>query len=625
VGPDGSKAGADPRGLVLSGQDLNFEVLELVGKGAFGTVYRASMRGAEGFAKTVALKVLNPGLGAVGEMGSRLRDEARMLGLVRHRALVHVDGLVELGGRPTLVMEYIEGADLKALIGLGPVPPGPALEITGEVAAALHAASSAKGHDGQALRLLHRDIKPANVRLTPLGEVKVLDFGVARGDFAAREAATLEFAFGTPDYMAPERLVQHDCAAGDIYAVGAVLYEMITGEPLGRASTLQGRHDEFVRKRLGHLRRCLLGDDEALTPEPGRELATELCAFVGSTLAFSIDARPRAREVERACARLRQRVGGETLRDWAEEEVPSASSAAALHDGDRLAGTVLSTAASTNAGGWLDSSRDEAVDDNEPPTVSPLPDVSATAVLGRSGLAGPIDLSGIDEGSAAAGPATSTGEDTGDVPTESGADDSGSGDVPPPQAARAVRSRPPHITTSSLAAPAPIAPPPPQTRRFGGWFVGGALVVAAGLVGVVLFALDVRTPSSPPAPTPMAVTPPPPAPVVIEAEALVEPVEPPSAQRKRSASGGAVRADAAAPPVEAADLNAHVSLTGDAATAWLTSTEGQFPMGDVPPGSYQIQVQFPDRAPVSGGRVKVAAGQSVVLECTTAAQRCTAR
>ena len=154
-------------------ENRRYEVLGVLGRGGFGTVYRAQLLGQGGFRKAVALKVLNPDMTGVAEVASRLRDEARILGLVRHRALVQVDGLVQLDGRWAVVMEYVPGVDLRVLLRGGPVPVGPALEVAGEVAGALNAAYSAKGPDGSPLRLLHRDIKPGNVLVTAMGEVKV--------------------------------------------------------------------------------------------------------------------------------------------------------------------------------------------------------------------------------------------------------------------------------------------------------------------------------------------------------------------------------------------------------------------------------------------------------------------
>ena len=89
-----------------------YQILGVIGKGGFGTVYKAQLLGEGGFKRTVALKVLNADMREMEDVASRLRDEARLLGLLRHRAILGVDGLVRLNGRWTVVMEFIDGADL---------------------------------------------------------------------------------------------------------------------------------------------------------------------------------------------------------------------------------------------------------------------------------------------------------------------------------------------------------------------------------------------------------------------------------------------------------------------------------------------------------------------------------
>ena len=286
-----------------------YEVLHTVGTGGMGTVYRARLRGAGDFEKDVALKILNESEEDDAEdIARRLRDEARILGLIRHRAVVHVDGLVRLGGRWTVVMEYIHGVDLQQLATLvGAVPVGPALEIVGEVASALHIAYHTIGPDGRELRLLHRDIKPANVRLTPVGEVKVLDFGVARADFDNREAETRQGGFGSMGYVPQERIDGVDVPAGDVYSLGVVLYEMLSGERYGQAYLVSKKHAEKLEEKLARL-------GERGVSEATREL-------LRSMLAFEPDGRPTAREVERRAVQLRAEVPGDSLRDWAEERV----------------------------------------------------------------------------------------------------------------------------------------------------------------------------------------------------------------------------------------------------------------------------------------------------------------
>lgn len=319
-----------------------YEVLAVLGAGGFGTVYRARFVGDVGFSKEVALKVLNADMADVDEVAARLRDEARVLGLLRHRAIVHVDRLVLLDGRWTIVMEYVEGVSLSRLIRQGRVPVAAALEIVSEVAAALHVAFARPGPNGQPLHLLHRDIKPSNIQLTPYGEVKVLDFGIARAEFEARESLTRSLSYGTPEYMSPERLdMAADGPEGDIYALGVVLLEMISGRPVGRSSARQDRHEEKIRDAL-----TTLNDVTGVT--------AAVRALITSMLSWDPSARPTAGDVERIAVRLRNLHHDEPLRTWTETIIPALLAAPVLVEEnasalkENLSGATLTERASSD-------------------------------------------------------------------------------------------------------------------------------------------------------------------------------------------------------------------------------------------------------------------------------------
>ena len=303
-----------------------YRILGTIGKGGFGTVYKAELLGEGGFVKTVALKVLNAEVAQMDEVAQRLRDEARVLGLVHHRAMVKVDGLVKLDGRWTIVMEYVEGVDFKKLIG-DDIPQGPALEMITEIASALRSAYEQLGPDGKPLCMLHRDIKPSNLALTAAGEVKVLDFGTARGNFASREARTEQLAFGTVDYMSPERMEFIDLPAGDIYALGVVLYEMLAGQSLGRTSP---RPDKHALKR-----------QEAVDALVAKGCNEGVVALVRDMLAFEAADRPTAREVEQRGRDLRAGAGGPWLSDWASGVVLRLLEASKGPKIDEMTGIVL--------------------------------------------------------------------------------------------------------------------------------------------------------------------------------------------------------------------------------------------------------------------------------------------
>jgi serine/threonine protein kinase len=323
-----ARARRGPGSSVSEGR--RYKIEGVLGKGGFGTVYKAQLLGEGGFTRSVALKVLNADMEGIEDVARRLRDEARLLGLLRHRAILHVDGLVRIDGRWTVIMEYIDGVDLQVVARGGACPLGPALEIVGEVASALHVAYTTTSPEGAQLKLLHRDIKPPNILLTSAGEVKVLDFGIARAEFDNREAQTRSVLYGSVGYMAPERLDFQELHEGDVYALGTVLFEILTGSPFGKASIRVERHQKAVDDAVDLLRRKIVGLPEAF------------CEMLSSMLAYDPEDRPTAREVERRCRAIRQQIDGPWLRDWAEKAVPPLVQSRRLGADDAFSGSVVS-------------------------------------------------------------------------------------------------------------------------------------------------------------------------------------------------------------------------------------------------------------------------------------------
>ena len=314
-----------------------YRVLETLGRGGFGTVYRAELLGQGGFSKQVALKVLNNEGHA--EIALRLRDEARILGLLHHRAVVGVDNLVRLEPGWAVVMEYVAGVDVTALIRYGPPPVRVALELIEEVASALHAAYATPSETtGRPLFLIHRDIKPSNIRITARGEVKILDFGVAQAHFLTREARTRATLFGSFQYMAPERVDGIDGPEGDIYSLGLVMAALLSSARFGEPPKHPGRHEAFINGLMFRVKEALV-ESGAQADEEARRSILDL---VTGMVAFEPADRPTARDVERFCREWRVRVDGPWMRDWAEEEIPRLAARVARPNVDEaLSGSIL--------------------------------------------------------------------------------------------------------------------------------------------------------------------------------------------------------------------------------------------------------------------------------------------
>jgi hypothetical protein len=216
----------------------SYEVIELLGRGGMGEVYRARDLNLN---RDVAVKVLPDDLAHDRERLARLRREAQSLAALNHPHVAQIHGLDESTGVPALVLEMVPGPTLADRVHNGAIPVDEAVRIARQIADALDAAHE-KG-------LIHRDLKPANIKLTPDGVVKVLDFGLAKavtGDTSATgpslvtteptEAGTL---LGTAAYMSPEQARgQVVDRRADIWAFGCVLFEMLAGRRAFSGDTL---------------------------------------------------------------------------------------------------------------------------------------------------------------------------------------------------------------------------------------------------------------------------------------------------------------------------------------------------------------------------------------------------
>jgi serine/threonine protein kinase len=275
----------------------DIQLLETLGSGTFGTVYVARVHDGA-LSRTVVLKVLKQDWSKEPEALRRARDEAAMLSRLNHDNIVRVERLTTWRGHVTVVMEHLVGLSLdQVLRHHGPLPVWSALEITSRVCSALDAAyAGVPPGEAKPLRIVHRDIKPSNILLTVSGAVKVLDFGAARAEFDAREAATRSMAFGTLLYMAPECFDAGPPGPPvDVYALGATLVELLSGEPLGKLSVSPQRFWPALQARLA---RMSLVD---LPEGPGRDAVLEL---ISRTLRYDPDRRPDAQTLRASLREL---------------------------------------------------------------------------------------------------------------------------------------------------------------------------------------------------------------------------------------------------------------------------------------------------------------------------------
>lgn len=253
-------------GTILAGR---YRLDELLGAGGMGVVYRAHDRKLD---ETIAVKILRPGLERTAPASlERFKQEIRLARRITHRHVVRIHDLGEEQGRYFITMELVEGTPVDALIRRrGRLPADVTLTIGKQLCRALEVAHEAG--------VIHRDIKPGNLVLDRGGQLKVMDFGIARLAEAQRpdqpgltEVGTI---VGSPDYMAPEQLlgeaVDH---RADIYAVGCVLFECLVGRPVYEAQNLYALISRHLTAEVPDLRAVDPSVPEALAAVVSRALA----------------------------------------------------------------------------------------------------------------------------------------------------------------------------------------------------------------------------------------------------------------------------------------------------------------------------------------------------------------
>jgi hypothetical protein len=197
----------------------NCRVVGEIGSGGMAVIYKAVQ---EPLDREVAIKALKPSIALDSQFAARFEREARFMASLQHENILHVHDFVKNGGSMYIVMEYVQGIDLYDLLQLSPSLP---LEV-----AAIIGLQVARALDYAHFRgIIHRDIKPANVIISYHGEVKLMDFGIAR-DHALADLTEAGTGVGTPSYMSPEQILGDKLDfRSDLFSLGIVLYQMLTG------------------------------------------------------------------------------------------------------------------------------------------------------------------------------------------------------------------------------------------------------------------------------------------------------------------------------------------------------------------------------------------------------------
>jgi eukaryotic-like serine/threonine-protein kinase len=489
-----------------------FRFLKELSEGNFGKVYMAEMITGESFSSVVAIKLLHGKWLGHDEIVQRSRDEARVLGLLHHRNIVRVEDLTSINGQCAVVMEYLEGVDIKNLVqycteSSQRFPRKLAFDITAAIASALEAAYyKTPLQGGQPLQVIHRDIKPSNVMVTVSGDIKVLDFGTAQARFEEREAKTQALAFGSAAYMGPERLLgDPDAPSGDIFSLGITLYEMLSHDQFGKVHIRPERYEAHLDERVGSI------DLSDVSPDTAEQVRATLKVL----LAYDSSERPDARQVGELMEALSDEVHDGNMRRFCRTVVDPARAALAYvpSGDDPLTGSTLfedrsgvysdvssevaSPVSGTGTGSWLNSTAPPSVGDangevfedegEDPFQVPPELQDDAPAFIDAPVTPAPT------EGPAAVDDNWQAEPDSGPTPAfrddvaSPGRPDAVEGPVapvaPPPAAPPAVGYQPPPATRPSvpIAANIPFEDEPAPAKS------GGAMkFVIAGVLFLLL-------------------------------------------------------------------------------------------------------------------------------------------
>ncbi len=303
----------------MSQTKRQYEFLYPLSKTPFADVYRCHERHQGRVVRDVAIKILRENWNDNKESVLLLRTEISLLQSLHHASIPRVYEVTAIRGRIAIVMEWMEGLDLKSLVqGMRKmkqrIPLKVTLSLVSDIAETLDVIYNQSPSPGKApVRVLHGNLKPSNITLDLHGKVSLLDFGLNRADLGGRESSTREMQFDSMEYMAPERLFfEPQASASDIYSLSITMFEMLAGKPLGKAPPSEEKHQVRVERYCQHL----------LRPMPlGIEVKEELSNLMISGLSYDANQRPNAHEFSLRSRRLSTTVEGVQSNQWAQKAI----------------------------------------------------------------------------------------------------------------------------------------------------------------------------------------------------------------------------------------------------------------------------------------------------------------
>jgi serine/threonine protein kinase len=278
---------------------MALEIVQILAAGTFGHVAVVRDTATDAL---MAAKVLKSEHLENLKLVRRMRDESVLLSRLSHPNIVGQHGIRDVQGRPVLLLEWVRGAPLDALLVRNPegLPVAEACELIRRSLHALRAAwESVDPVSRRPMRVIHRDFKPSNVLLDQHGEVKVVDFGIAKGEFHGKESETITAVLGAHGYLAPERLDgAEDSPKGDLFAAGCSLYELLTARRM-KLSLYAPAHEERLGKELMRMH----------PPQTSPRTVSELSELIAALCAYDPARRPGYDDAVDALERLMLSAG----------------------------------------------------------------------------------------------------------------------------------------------------------------------------------------------------------------------------------------------------------------------------------------------------------------------------
>lgn len=297
----------------------NYEFIRPIATNEEADIYLCQELEADTPIRSVVLKVLHSNWSENQEAVRQLQADIQLLARLQNRNIADIYDVIAIRGRTTVIMEEINGIDLKGLISLMKdmkqrIPLRVSLEIVANVASALDEAYNKPPSSKEwPLRVMHGNLKPSNIMLQPDGLVRILDFGVVHSELGSRESSTRELQYEEREYIAPERLFfEPQGPSSDVYSLTMTLFEMIAGKAIQKIGTSEQEHEKRVNsycKRL--LSPMRLGD----------EFKDTLSQFLKEGLAYNSGQRPTAEDFSKKARMLSQGLKGISSVEWSERAV----------------------------------------------------------------------------------------------------------------------------------------------------------------------------------------------------------------------------------------------------------------------------------------------------------------